>query len=95
MVYKGNNKPKNLIGLNDRLHNLLHMNPLENKEKYCFQSVDYLKYLIVGRHRYVIDKYNIASFQDNESFMIKTYHSAIEEEMNLFYSSLLENLNIK
>jgi len=85
---EGGNNPKNLIGVIGLFHDLLHKNPLQHIEKYCYQAVDYLKYLAYWNIKEIWDKYNVDLFDDN--MKRKIFESGLENEMNLFYEKITE-----
>jgi len=91
LEFGGSNSPKNMIGVITPFHKLLHMNPLQHIEKYCYQAIDYLKYLVYWNIRDVWDKYNIDKFEDD--MKPKIFEAGLENEMNLFYEKLLKEYN--
>jgi hypothetical protein len=97
----GTNRLENLICISDHNHDLLHMNPMEIIEKYCHQAVDYLWYLYsawdTDKNKRILDKYKITeiveSNEDNHSFIVDVYLSAIKSEMMEFYKYIENKQN--
>jgi len=94
LVYGGSNKLLNLIYISKTSHDILHMNPLEHIEKYCYQACDYLAYLgstslsfgfIKSGYTYLNELYNLKEYKDSPTVFMNMYKGAIEEGMNKFY----------
>lgn len=90
--YGGSNSLYNLIPVTSFNHKILHENPFEHIEKYCFMAVDYLHYLWSHKLGELIDKYNLQEVSQKESkTFLKDYTiSIIKEEMRKFYKHLEE-----
>lgn len=93
LEYSGTNDLRNLISINTEFHNMLHKNPLEHIEKYCFQAMDYLKYLVKWNLMSIVKKNNLHLIEDEE-IRFKVINLAIEKEMKLFYEKLLDKYNL-
>ena len=78
----------------DSLHTILHNNPLEHIEKYCYQSVDYLRTLIKCKPTYLYEKYKLDQYDDTY-FKSQLLKLAIETEMNDFYGLISEEYDRK
>lgn len=91
VCYGGSNELVNLIPVYKRNHNILHKNPLEHIEKYCFQAVDYLSYLWRFKLAESIEDKNLTDqFKVKEltNFHISIAEGVIEEEMDIFYKKI-------
>lgn len=88
LVYGGTNNFENLLCVSRFNHEILHENPKEDIEKYCFQAVDYLFYLWdqSSGAKELIDKYKLREIKREIGF--DAYLSAIKNEMRLFYSRI-------
>ena len=94
LMYGGSNKLLNLLYVSSISHDILHMNPLEHIEKYCYQACDYLAYLgstslsfgfIKSGYTYLNELYNLKEYKDSPTVFMNMYKGAIEEGMNKFY----------
>ncbi|OHD22840.1 MAG: hypothetical protein A2Y34_04430 [Spirochaetes bacterium GWC1_27_15] len=86
LIYGGSNKISNLLYVSRFTHDLLHINPLENIEKYCYQACDYLAYLgWFEGFKYLNEKYDLGKYVDSKKLLRQMYKGAIEEEMSKFY----------
>jgi hypothetical protein len=93
LVYEGNSDLLNLAYVSIFSHDILHENPLENIQKFCFQAFDYLSFLgscnLYIREfsglSYLNQKYNLEKHMDNKKMLFRTYEGAIEQEMSNFY----------
>lgn len=85
LQYGGTNDLQNLIALIPPHHKVLHKNPLEDIEKYCYQAIDYLYYLWHGKCKEITKKYNLMFYKDDEEYRLKMINMAIENEMKYFY----------
>jgi hypothetical protein len=87
LVWGGSNKLSNLIYISRFTHDLLHKNPLENIEKYCYQACDYLAYLgWINGFDYLDNLYNLKQHMESKKLLVQMYKGAIEEEMDKFYT---------
>jgi len=93
LEYGGNSNPKNLIGILSFFHDVLHKNPLQHIEKYCFQAVDYLKYIVYWDVKKMFDEYKLWDYIDKPKLLYKFRKIAIEEEMEIFYEKLIKEYN--
>lgn len=93
LEFDGTNDPKNLIGVITLFHNLLHINPLQHIEKYCYQSVDYLRYLMHSQLITIWKKYNVDMF--DEDVKQKIFETGLENEMKLFYDKLINTVEVE
>ena len=86
LIYGGSNNILNLVYISKFTHNVLHNNPLENIEKYCYQAYDYLAYLgYINGFKYLNDLYKIGDYVKSKKLMVQMYKGAIEQEMDKFY----------
>lgn len=91
LTYGGTNKLNNLIDINDIFHGILHKNPLEHIEKYCYQALDYLRYIIWNKYSYIQEKYGLKGLKVNKLIFDAT-NLAIENEMLEFYNLIQQEV---
>lgn len=66
LVYGGSNNLLNLIPVTDRFHKILHKNPYEHEERFCFQAVDYLSYLMsIDKFASIYLEHDLQRYKDN------------------------------
>jgi hypothetical protein len=102
LLYGGKSNLLNLTYINNFTHDILHLNPLENISKYCFQAFDYLSYLgsidlynlKFSGLKLLNDKYKISNYLQNKTLLHNMYCGAIEEEMNIFYKYISQNVDV-
>lgn len=92
LIYGGNNRIENLIHLSNFNHDLLHENPLEEHDKYCVQSVDYLGTLYsYDKLSEYIREFNFEKYSDE--MMCDLYKACIKEDMRVFYKEKVNEFN--
>lgn len=80
----------NLISVCPFFHEILSNNPLIHIEKYGFQAVDYLRYLVRERWSYMNEQYNLSEFlKKDKKLFSDIFTMAIKREMNKFYDLII------
>ena len=88
LMHGGNNNIRNLIHVNEYNHALLHNNPLDYIEKYCFQAIDYLMFLYSYEHFQDIMESNGLFNIRKQEILTKILLEIITDEMLIFYEKL-------